>query len=716
MNPTRFQAAKDILYGPDGVNLRIVQDARSGVLANFNSRRVLPQVYMGEELDAWPEMSGQEQRDGLIRYGDGLTYAWPDNDGCLRKDGSTPCRNRYSEPYGQNGSETFLVRDLQGLPIEETVQDTLENDYVDSKHATDFLDTVGVDLPKAEPRPSRQHLVYFPTNNTPGDARGFVSSDTKKFGGAGRRLEDILSSVEGHGVAFLAHPLVGKRPGGIEGPDIVPYSRTALNRAWRSPAVLGLQLWNEDTRQVSKLKDKYSKAVWKLDRGFVYALPWTGIAMTSPDFPWRWPTPQGATTRRLFEQLYHGAVTWDAFLRKGLSDTQTSRLSWLPRGEPRKWFMAGGSDAHGDFNFRREGRPCLVQWCDAPVVDSGIGKPRNLLLVDRSAPADGTVAGPAGSARAAKRYGNREVIDVIAAGRFAVTDGPALRIAVDKNRNGRIDLDDYQMGETFHLFPGEHVPLLVEWRSTPEFGPVQKLDIYVGVPERTYAVQEPQAVQSIGNAPGPRAVSHGPRNAGNHPARSSVAYTQDPAGVLRIDPADAGSGGPYAGVARVFLSPDQFELDRGHGRLFYMRAFAQSAGQVSCVTGKEPGSCGSRLAYANPIWGRFIGGCLDDPLAVDADGSGQADVCEQALRDPCGARPTASDAVTPAEEMAPKAPTTPSKKRALRPPQEPTPDEGARHDSGHRRAQAGGEEAEPSDVLPVCRGVVAPLLERHISG
>ncbi len=78
LNPVRFQAAKHLLYGPEGVNLHLVADARAGFLANFEGRRVLPQVYMGEEVDAWPEMSAAEYGDGLLRYGDGLTYPWPD--------------------------------------------------------------------------------------------------------------------------------------------------------------------------------------------------------------------------------------------------------------------------------------------------------------------------------------------------------------------------------------------------------------------------------------------------------------------------------------------------------------------------------------------------------------------------------------------------------------------------------------------------------------
>lgn len=646
LNSARFAAAKDILYSPEGANLDILRDIKLGAIANFSARQVVPQVYMGEEVDAWPEMSNAEHDQGVIHFGDGLTYPWPDNDGCIAKDGASKCRKRYSQPYRANDSSSRLVLDKQGVPLTDTVGDEL-----DSEKAADILRAFG--LPGAEPHASRQHLIYFPFSGA-ADGAGFVPSNTTRFGGASRRLEEVVGDIEGQGVTFLAHPLIGRKPGGIAGPDIVPYSRRALNRAWRSPAVLGLQFWNEDTR-VEAGPTRRSPIVMGggSDNAYDYFLPWRDGASLG-QFPWHWQ--RFVNAQRLLEDLYHGAVTWDAFLRKGLIDSQTSSLRWLPRGEPRKWFMAGGSDGHGDFNFRREGRPCiefdgieLEQWCDHPVVDTAIGKPRNLVLVDRSEPV-AEVATDVGVV--AKRYSNRQVIEAVRAGRFAVTDGPALRIAIDKNRNGQIDLDDYQMGDTFHLFPGEHVPLLVEWRSTPEFGPVRKVDVYVGTPEATFAHHRPAG------APAFAPLSHGPRDPFDRPAKSGKAYANDPAGVLRIDPAKAGSGGAFAGTARLFIGPEQFNLAEHHGRLFYLRAFAQSDGQVGCATGLEPGSCGMRMAYANPIWGRFIGGCLDDPLALDGDANGRPDICERVLTSPC---PTAAHPGT--QEMAP--PSGPSNQPPL---------------------------------------------------
>src|SRR5262249_47941983 len=130
---------------------------------------------------------------------------------------------------------------------------------------------------------------------------------------------------------------------------------------------------------------------------------------------------------------------------------------------PRKFFMAGGSDAHGDLNYRRLGG--FLGWGGA--VDSAIGKPRNLTYVGSE-----RLGGP-------KAVGQNQGIGHLKEGQFSITDGPALRMAIDVNGNGVIDDADVPMGGDFAAGSGT-VPLLVEWKSTPEFGGLDSIDIYVG--------------------------------------------------------------------------------------------------------------------------------------------------------------------------------------------------------------------------------------------
>jgi hypothetical protein len=270
-----------------------------------------------------------------------------------------------------------------------------------------------------------------------------------------------------------------------------------------------------------------------------------------------------------------------------------------------------------------------------------------------------------------KRYSNSEVITAFRAGRFSVTDGPAIRIAVDKNRNGKIDDTDFPMGSTFTFLPGEHIPLLVEWFSTPEFGPIEQIDVYVGNSKETFA----------GAAHGSRAL---PALKDEHGG-----YTPDPSRVLQIKLADeSGSFNRtdvpgsvrYHGVARIFIGPGQFRLADGNGQLSYVRAFArtitdqqgQNTGQCPEV-GSAGSKCGDRFALSNPIWAKYEAaicaanlpagsrpGVTARPAApltspgpsrlprqiapriqlapspyLDADGDGSADVCQREIPNPC---------------------------------------------------------------------------------
>jgi hypothetical protein len=268
--------------------------------------------------------------------------------------------------------------------------------------------------------------------------------------------------------------------------------------------------------------------------------------------------------------------------------------------------MAGGSDAHGDWNFRREGRPQLVkQWTDAPASDTALGKPRNLVLAGEPL-GGGPPAWPT-----ARRHTQAQVAGALAAGRFGVTDGPALRLLVDRNRNGEPDDGDFQMGDTFHLFPGERVPLILQWVSTPEFGPVDHLDVYLGRPDLTFAP-----------------TAHGPpRTPGT---AGKVSYAGD-GGRLRVTV--TGRSG-MRGHALVYVNPGEFGLTVPD-RLFYLRAFAQTAPPASACSShaamtSPDGRCLARFAYSNPIWGQYKAACTRDARAIDGDADGLADVC-----DPC---------------------------------------------------------------------------------
>ena len=673
LNASRFAWAKAFIYGPGGANDAVARDAEFG-FGRLHSANILPQLYMGEEVDAQPEMSSKEFRDGVIYYGDGLKYPWLEVGDCLENaarafafggaaalHGLTPrefCGKKYSEPYAERDHRSYIVKDNEGVSAEEKVSskvgDKTHSDalgIIAGKLVSGLSDLFGADI-NVKPiiAPARQHLVYLPTDASSASI-GWIASDTTRFGGAGKHLEDIIHEVEANkGYTFLAHPLVGPQPGGPP-PDVVPYSDYALDRAWGSQAVLGLQFWNEDYNRKLQKTSQHSTLLSDADRKYNLLAPFR----LETSFPWTWPlegeegtaTPQNSgpvPPEDLW--LYDGAYTWDRYLRKGLNIGETAMLPWLTNGEPRKWFMAGGSDGHGDFNYRILGEVCDGRWCTTGIQDTAIGKTRNLVMVEQ--PPRGI---PPPDLPDAKRYTNSQVIEALKTGQFSITNGPAIRIAIDKNRNGRIDDADFQMGSTFNLFPGEQIPLLVEWESTLEFGPLAQIDVYVGTPSKTYAGR--------GHGPViPMAPDYQNVPSGRNPDYGN--YHADPTGALQIRLVTDKSDAPAApgispemrlhGAAQFLLSPQEFGLSGADRSLFYLRAFAKTregnsaASHGECAPFNTAGTnCGSGRTYSNPIWGRFNMACPANgsrPTSgelgyLDADNNGVPDICERILPDPC---------------------------------------------------------------------------------
>lgn len=644
-NANRFRVAKNLLYGNTGINAEIGLEAYTRGLARLRSANVLPQVYLGEEVDAQAEISHGEFNEGVLHFGDGRKYAWPNPSGCLERSTSAACRQKYSRA----ADGAYVLLDEQGIPIEEEIEGKLG--------VGTLSDVVKFFTPDGtQALPSRQHLVYFPSSVSQ-NTDGWIGSDTGPFGGASKRLSTIVGEVERGGVAFLAHPLDNSSPGGAAGPDIVPYSAHQLDLAWRSPAILGLQFWNENDRRVSA-PDVRSPTVMFTGanpdntRAMSYSFNWPFQGRNYGSFPWKWNQTVGPD--HLVTMLYHGAFTWDRYLRKGVDAAQLRGLGWLTAGQPRRWFMAGGSDSHGDFNYRRYGRPGIDRWTDVPISDSAIGQPRNLVSMTAPAGRPQLTANDAPTATGPIRYTNQQVIESLRAGRFSVTDGPAIRIALDRNLNGKIDDSDTQMGGVLDFFAGDRIPLLVEWWSTPEFGPIAKVDVYVGNDRVTFAPRD-----------------HGAGIPGGVGQPGLGSYTVAPSSVLQVQLAGAYgrfSRAPlaadlaYRGTVAIYLGPAQFGLARSPEALSYIRAFAstvtmqQAADLGVCPSVTTAGNrCGNRYAFANPVWTRYVSTCpapsrrrVNPALLgatgvglqkatnfIDKNGNRMPDACENMLADAC---------------------------------------------------------------------------------
>lgn len=605
MSPARFVALQRWLSAAGN-------GANAEVLRSFTGGTRPARLFLGGEVDVIPEIDGTERATGRVYFGNGSAYPW--TEACTKVPGPLLSAGQYTTldtcPGGaqsalleQVGEQNrWMVRDLQGL---------------------------------LERYNARQHMVYLPVDNA--ETNRFVSSRTSVYGGATMRLANLVDPVHpetmvGKGYAFLAHPVdfpTGDGPGRL-GPDIIPYSDAQLKTAFSSPAILGLQLWNEDTRLESSPEKP----------GFgISPAPYGTDALPREWGEWRGPTP--------YRDLHHGLFAWDKMLQWGLRPSQTSSLSWLGSGQPRKVFMAGGSDAHGDLNYRREGR--LVG--TTGIVDTAMGKPRNLLNVGDARPE--SVAAPDSTLLPA--IGQTQVVDALRRGEFSVTDGPALRIAIDRNGNDVIDDGDIPMGGVTSLQNGT-ARVIVEWLSTPEFGPIDGIDLYVGVASPSTDVSAVYAPENHGvhSPETPSGALHPtlfPASDGTIHRKLRDNYLAGPSWLhvvpttsryygrqtIVIDPNQFPAGTPKVNTTSTQTCTDNiycrkygyshpmcdvdcrttttstpvFENKSIPTRL-YVRAFAKtltyaplcspSNTSAESIAHKKRGKCIERLAFTNPVW------------------------------------------------------------------------------------------------------------------
>ncbi len=840
MNEARFAFAHGVINGQTGVNREATLRASSFRFPqNYQSYGVMPQIFLGGEVDVVPEVK-RSVVDSFVPFGN-ITLGLPFGDG-LVYDLAKLCRPQgCDDPRGtllrHGDSESYLVRDFQSL---------------------DSFDYFG-----------RLHMVYFPSTSSlnVGNESVFVPSYTSRFGGATRRLdrpfeprpefavEPLLPEIERKGVVFVAHHLAG---GSSRGPDLIPWTTDhMLLRAFKSPAVLGLEFWNEDTRYRTRVcsheycrpnggdlgvflgqehgyerneklnadsSNPFESLIIAVVEGFtsIDLLPDEFHKIALPLEEARRGFITGGSAGSLFElipfdvvnglwqqdteeterALHHGAYDWDLMNLRGLAFEENADITaprgWLQPGEPRRFFMGGGSDAHGDLNYRRAGYflgtddandtaigkprnlvfagaptgpviyhedpavvdipigqnsltpsgklvakatvvtsptraqltsfiklppdtgillpptdtivkdpivkdpivkdpivkdpivvdpvrppvvippdvvgpigpivdpgdptppvvtpPDVVGPIDNPVVDPGpstppVVKPPDVIgpikdpildpgttpppvkppdvigpigdpILDPGDPTPPVVNPPHNPIDDAANLGlnirahtQEQIVTALKTGRFCVTDGPAIRIAIDRNGNNKIDDSDVQMGGVLRLVKGQGagplepgaktVTLLTEVISTSEFGPIMDIDVYVGVQPSPGASKpvEPRLYAPLKHGPGgfgkdaiespQRAYPSHDRIYVRQPDRywngeflgDTLTWNQIPGDPLR-----------FSHTLVTTLDLDKYEVGEGvTSDRFFVRAFTRTAGDA---TRHIPG----RYAYANPIW------------------------------------------------------------------------------------------------------------------
>ena len=369
--------------------------------------------------------------------------------------------------------------------------------------------------------PGRLHFIHIPSD--PSDFNAGVMSDTNDYGGASKRLAEHIENEyksAGKGYFFLAHP--ANKPSGNGqgrlGPDGYPYSRVQLEDAMKSEYFLGLQAWNENDHFRSKIESDLATdyaAICELETcqaetyfshgatyrpasrmyiegGELVEREFCGsygeIQTLKEQLPYRFTENRNPNlcdeniegviikwteddkslsfdyqyeTSNDIRRMVRGAELLDTLNMWGLDKNFTRDINWLSEEEPRRVWFAGGSDAHGDWNHRRHGYAFGV----SNISDSAIGTPRN--LVKTGVPRGDSLEF---EEKQATELSHEQILTALKSGNFVVTDGPILRIVVDVNKNGLIDSEDVEMGEYIPAHDCQQVNLLIEWRSTPEFG------------------------------------------------------------------------------------------------------------------------------------------------------------------------------------------------------------------------------------------------------
>lgn len=239
-----------------------------------------------------------------------------------------------------------------------------------------------------------------------------------------------LDQLAAEGFAYASHPLsdLSAEWGGIDwGVNGARWGDEDLAAALEREGFRGLEAFNtRETRRSSDQNDPWAD----FDAGAAPAIPY--------------PT-----------ELLEGIALWDALLRASLEAG--------PAGSPRRIFLAGGSDAHGDFNY------ATYFGLDSYATDNAIGKVQTIAYV----PGDHAPGNlPPMSA----------ILDAYRAGRTVVSDGPFLEIGIDRSGDGDwYDAADLMIGSVGELDPAS-AALSVRWASLPEFGEIAAVRVWAGDP------------------------------------------------------------------------------------------------------------------------------------------------------------------------------------------------------------------------------------------
>jgi hypothetical protein len=253
--------------------------------------------------------------------------------------------------------------------------------------------------------------IHSPLSGAPGERP--VSPD----------LHGALGQISGDGFAYSSHPVntLSKDFFGFElGANGSSWGLSNILQALTHEAFRGLQIFN--TRATVASNDENN--------------PWSDFAAGAPADD---PYPQ---------ELLEGVALWDDVV-----------AAMIAGDDPRRVFVAGGSDAHGDFNYASH--LGLNNYAD----DNAIGKAQTVAFVP----------GPWGPGNLPPMTA---ILAAYRAGHTIITDGPYVEIGVDTDGDGSwYGTGDLVVGQAGLLNPDTAALLHLRWDSLPEFGNVDTVKL-----------------------------------------------------------------------------------------------------------------------------------------------------------------------------------------------------------------------------------------------
>lgn len=155
---------------------------------------------------------------------------------------------------------------------------------------------------------------------------------------------------------------------------------------------------------------------------------------------------------------------WSKELQEGLKEHWVKKflLPSLKRfgqsGDLKKYFILAGSDAHMDFNYALRPHPAFLLHY---LNDNAFGKVRTLSYLPK---------------QNRQTLTEQNLYGALKTGRTLLTDGPVALFFMRTEGGDKV----YRFGDTVTVPRGKNLELFLEWHSTPEFGPIERMKLHLG--------------------------------------------------------------------------------------------------------------------------------------------------------------------------------------------------------------------------------------------